>query len=51
MGFMLIETPPGQHNLRIVFETPLENQLGRAVTFLTLCAVFYLLFVMRKREA
>jgi hypothetical protein len=25
---MLIDAPPGEHDLRLVFETPLENRIG-----------------------
>jgi hypothetical protein len=28
MGQMLIDAPPGEHDLRLVFETPLENRIG-----------------------
>ena len=34
MGQMLIEAPPGEHDLRLVFETPLENRIGRVVSAL-----------------
>ncbi len=29
MGFMLIDAPPGDHDIRLVFETPFENRAGR----------------------
>ncbi|MBI4873972.1 MAG: hypothetical protein HY822_04985 [Acidobacteria bacterium] len=32
MRFMLIDAPPGQHEIRLVFETPFENQAGRFLT-------------------
>ena len=50
LNFMLIDVPPGEHDLRLVFETPLENRLGYGVTLLTLCAVLYLLFGARPRR-
>lgn len=37
MGFMLIRPMPGQHSIRVQFETPLENRIGWALTLLT-CA-------------
>jgi hypothetical protein len=43
MGFMLIDSPPGDHDLRLVFETPVENWLGRGVTLLTLGVIVWLL--------
>ncbi len=36
IGYMLVDVPPGEHTLRMVFETPLENQVGRALTLATL---------------
>jgi hypothetical protein len=40
MGLMLIEAPPGEHQIALGFVTPLENQVGRIVTVTTL---FFLL--------
>ncbi len=39
MGFMLIDAPPGEHDIRMVFELPLENLLGRIFTGLSVAAV------------
>ena len=36
LGQMLIETPPGRHKIRLHFETPIENQVGKVVTLLSL---------------
>ena len=36
MGFMLIDTPPGDQDVRLEFVTPLENRIGRVVTLATL---------------
>ena len=33
-GQMLIETPPGAREIELVFETPLENRIGRLVSWL-----------------
>jgi len=40
---MLIDAPPGEHSLRVVFETPLENTVGRVVTLASLLVVAWLL--------
>ncbi|MDP2997542.1 MAG: hypothetical protein Q8N47_08640, partial [Bryobacterales bacterium] len=32
LGFMLIDAPPGPHDIRLVFETPIENRAGRLAT-------------------
>ncbi len=39
MGFMLIDAPPGEHDIRMVFELPLENFLGRILTGLSIAAL------------
>ena len=31
-GFMQVSIPPGIHEVRLVFETPLENVVGRILT-------------------
>jgi len=51
MGFMLIEAAPGEHSIRLAFETPLENRVGRAVTVLALLGVAGLLCRGRKPRA
>jgi hypothetical protein len=43
MGFMLIDAPPGQHEIQLIFELPLENLVGRGVTILSLAIVGLLL--------
>jgi hypothetical protein len=35
-GLMLIDVPPGRHLVRLVFETPVEDSVGRMVTLATL---------------
>jgi hypothetical protein len=32
LGFMLIDAPPGNHDIRLAFETPMENLAGRVLT-------------------
>ena len=36
MGFLVVDAPPGDGEVRLEFVTPLENQVGRIVTLLTL---------------
>lgn len=51
MGLMLVEAPPGTHDLRLVFELPLENVLGRVLSGLSLVAVLALVLIgCRRRE-
>jgi hypothetical protein len=49
MNFMLIDAPPGEHDIRVVFELPLENAAGRVLTAASLLAVGAL--VIRRRRA
>ncbi len=39
MGLMVIDAPPGDQEISLAFVTPLENQVGRVVTLLTLLAI------------
>jgi hypothetical protein len=43
MGFMLIDAPPGAHDVRVVFELPLENAVGRVMTATSAALVIFLL--------
>jgi len=43
MGFMLIDAAPGEHDIRMAFETPLENAIGRTLTVAALLVVVWLL--------
>ncbi len=36
--FSVIDAPPGEHDITLVFETPLENRVGWALTWLSLAA-------------
>jgi hypothetical protein len=36
MGFMWIDAPPGDDEIRLQFLTPLENRIGRIATLATL---------------
>jgi hypothetical protein len=44
LGQMLIAVPPGQYDLHLVFETPLENQIGKFVSLFSALSVVVLLF-------
>jgi len=49
LNFMRIEAPPGEQIIDLVFETPVENIVGRVVTIGTLGLMGYL-FVRRRRR-
>ncbi|PWU05076.1 MAG: hypothetical protein C5B51_15450 [Terriglobia bacterium] len=42
MGLMALDAPPGEQEIQLRFVTPLENQVGRAVTAVSLLAVLAL---------
>ena len=42
MGFMVLDAPPGDAQVRLEFVTPLENRVGRIVTMLTLALLLSL---------
>lgn len=48
MGQILIDAPPGEHDLKLVFELPLENAVGRAISILTVLAMIAL--IVRRPE-
>jgi uncharacterized membrane protein YfhO len=39
MGFMVVDAPPGDQEIRLAFVTPLENRIGRLVTLTTFLAL------------
>ncbi|HTM48590.1 MAG TPA: hypothetical protein VL285_07920 [Bryobacteraceae bacterium] len=41
-GQMLIEAPPGRHDIRVRFETPLENRIGQIVSLMSAIAAIAL---------
>ncbi len=43
LGQMLIEAPPGLHDMRLKFETPLENRIGRLISLFFAIAVLGLM--------
>lgn len=50
MGMMLIDAPPGEHEIELTFVTPLENRIGRALTALTAAAILVLLWFGLRME-
>ena len=42
-GQVRIDLPPGQHKFQLHFDTPLENQIGRGLTLLSIAIAAYLL--------
>ncbi len=49
-GFLLIDTPPGDHDLRIVFTLPRSNLYGRFLTLGTIAAIGLLLVGVHPRS-
>lgn len=43
IGFMRIDAPPGEQQIQLNFETPLENRIGRVVALIGLAIVLALL--------
>jgi uncharacterized membrane protein YfhO len=50
MDMMVIDAPPGDHDISLAFLTPLENQVGRVVTLLTLAILGALFWFGLRRE-
>jgi hypothetical protein len=48
MGFMVVDAPPGKHEIHLVFVTPLENRVGRTLTAISLLLLVWL-FIRRER--
>lgn len=48
MGFLLIDAPPGDHEIRLQFVTPLEKPVGRTITVLTFLLLVVSRFAARK---
>ena len=43
LGQMLIEAPPGRYDIRLVFDTPLENRIGKFISLFSALIVIALL--------
>jgi hypothetical protein len=50
MGQLLIDAPPGDHDIRMVFELPAENVAGRVVFAAAVAAAAWLLVAGRRRR-
>jgi len=50
MDMMVIDAPPGDHEISIAFLTPLENKVGRILTLLTLVTILALFWIGLRRE-
>ena len=50
MGFLLIDAPAGDHEIRLEFMTPLENRVGRVVTLAALLLLLAMLVFGRRWE-
>ena len=52
MGFLLIEAPPGDQEIRLQFLTPLEERVGRVITLVTvvLLLVWWLRDPLRRQK-
>jgi hypothetical protein len=50
MDMMIVDVPPGDHDLTLAFLTPLENKVGRVLTLLTLAAILALFWIGLRRE-
>jgi hypothetical protein len=51
LGQMLIETPPGSHDIRMRFDTPFENRAGQLVSLLAAIIVMGLVVLGVRKEA
>jgi hypothetical protein len=52
LGFIRIDAPPGDHDIRLTFTTPAENIVGRVLTLLTMALSAWLAAMgLRSREA
>lgn len=51
MGFMVLDAPPGEQQIRVHFDLPLENKVGRGITLVTLCLLAWVCVGGRRRRA
>jgi hypothetical protein len=49
MGFLLVDAPPGEGEIRLVFAMPLENRVGWMLTGISLAGLLWL-FLRRERS-
>jgi hypothetical protein len=50
MGFMVVDAPPGDREIRLAFVMPLENRVGRLATLVTFLALFGLVVFSARWE-
>ena len=50
MGMMVVDAPPGDREVYLAFITPLENQVGRALTLLSILALAALAYLGVRAE-
>jgi uncharacterized membrane protein YfhO len=50
MDMMVIDAPPGEHELTIAFLTPLENKVGRVLTLISVLIIVMLFWSGIRRE-
>ncbi|HMD70622.1 MAG TPA: hypothetical protein VKF41_04730 [Bryobacteraceae bacterium] len=50
MGFMVVDAPPGDREIRLAFVTPLENRVGRILTLATFLVLIGLLVFSARWE-
>lgn len=48
LGFITIDAPPGTKEIRLHFPTPLSNQIGRALTLLSILAIGALFYASKR---
>ena len=51
VGYMEIAAPPGEQEIRLVFELPLENLIGRVVALLSAAALLAWIWLGRATSA
>lgn len=50
LGMTVVDVPAGDHNIRVHFSVPFENQAGRAITVVSLIAAAGLVWMDRRRR-
>ena len=50
LGMMVVDAPPGDHDIRLEFPTPLSNIVGRGVTALSVLAAAALIWMSRRQR-
>jgi hypothetical protein len=50
LGLIVIDAPPGNHDIRLEFPTPFSNWVGRAVTLVSIGAIATLVVLNVRRR-